>query len=277
MKYHRRLQNVTHLAVLASLAGYFFAASIAHTATSEWISSEGGEVRIVATKPQADGTVPAILDIRLKPGWKTYWKEPGASGIPPQVTVDPSSGITFSGLSFPAPKTFDDGVVRYIGYDQSVAFPLSLKTKTTGDLTLKASVFLGICKDICIPVQADLSVALPTAQVENPLERARIDDAVAALPESPSDTFRMTGAWFDSDGKHLHVSFVTPSTTIPSTPELFVSGSMNFAVGKVENIVTINGVTSAKVQIRHMKGARGSVGFVMRAGDRSMQTTISFD
>ncbi|WP_438749721.1 protein-disulfide reductase DsbD domain-containing protein [Pararhizobium sp. O133] len=269
------------LHVLATLAGYFFAASIAHAATSEWVGSEGGDVRIVAAKPQSDGTIPAILDIRLKPGWKTYWLEPGASGIPPQVSIDPSSGITFSGLSFPAPKAFDDGVVRYTGYDQSVAFPLSLKSETKGDLTLKGSIFLGICKDICIPVQGSFSVPLPAAQVENPLERARIDKAVSTLPQVPSDDFKVTAATFDTSDKRLRLSVTAPGVTAKAPAELFLSGPSGYGFGKPDNIVTENGVTSVEIPVRiPEKGGGltdGSVLLVVRVGDRSMQTTLAFD
>ncbi len=281
MKYHRRLQNVTHLAVLASLAGYFFAGSIAWSATSEWVASEGGEVRIVAAKPRADGTIPAILDIRLKPGWKTYWIDPGASGIPPQVTVAPLSGVTFSGLRFPAPKTFDDGVVRYTGYDHSVAFPLSLKGGTDGDITLKGSVFLGICKDICIPVQGEFNISLPATQVENPLERARIDKAIVDLPEAPSDTFKITAAGFDPSAKRLKLSLTLPATDAKTPPELFLSGPSGFSFGKAENVDIKNGVMTADVPVRvPAKGgelADGAVLLVVRAGERSMQTTLAFD
>jgi DsbC/DsbD-like thiol-disulfide interchange protein len=281
MKYHRRLQNVTHLAVLASLTGCFFAAPIAHAATSEWVTSEGGEVRIVAAKPRADGTIPAILDIRLKPGWKTYWIEPGASGIPPQVTIDPLSGVTSSGLRFPAPKAFDDGVVRYTGYDHSVAFPLSLKGKAGGDLTLKGSVFLGICKDICVPVQGEFDISMPAAQAENPLERARIDKAIEDLPEAPSDTFKIAAASFDPSAKRLQLSLVLPDTEDKTTPEIFLSGPSGFSFGKAENIGTKNGLMIADIPVRiPAKGgelADGAVLIVVRAGERSMQTTLAFD
>ena len=127
MKHYRLLENVPHLATLATLSAYFFATSAAYAAQSHWVQSEGGDVRIVADRPEPDGTIPAILDIRLKPGWKTYWLEPGSSGIPPQVSIDPQDGIAFSGLRFPAPKAFHDGIASYTGYDHSVAFPLSLK------------------------------------------------------------------------------------------------------------------------------------------------------
>ncbi|WP_244489890.1 protein-disulfide reductase DsbD domain-containing protein [Rhizobium sp. Leaf391] len=288
MKYHRRLQNVTHLAVLASLAGYFFAGSIAYAATSEWISSEGGDVRIVAVRPRPDSRVPAILhdrvpailDIRLKPGWKTYWKEPGASGIPPQVTIGPSSGVTISGLSFPAPKTFNEGVARFIGYDQSVAFPIGLRSETKGDITLKGSIFIGICKDICIPVQGNFTVSLPADQVENPLERARIEKAFEATGEVSASDFKLEAHWFDKTTKRMHLSIIRPGPD-EAAPEIFISSVGRFRLGEVENIVTKNGVTTAEIPYSDGEIDRGqitgSINIVVRVGERSMQTTIFFE
>ncbi|WP_426125041.1 protein-disulfide reductase DsbD domain-containing protein [Pararhizobium sp. PWRC1-1] len=268
-----------HLAALATLSAYFFITPAADAAQSQWVQSEGGEVRIVADRPEPDGTIPAILDIRLKPGWKTYWIEPGASGIPPQITIDPRDGISFSGMRFPAPKAFHDGIAGYTGYDHSVAFPLSLKREKTGDLSLKISVFLGICKDICIPVQADLDLSLPQGLSENPLDRARIDDAVAALPMLPSDTFKVTAAFFDAAEKRLHLSLVTPVATTPA--ELFLAGPPGYSFGKPEKVTSKNGHVTAEIAVRVPANGgalkSGSVMLVARAGEQSMQTPLAFD
>ncbi|WP_349437638.1 protein-disulfide reductase DsbD domain-containing protein [Pararhizobium sp. A13] len=272
---------MTHLAALASLVGYFFTVPPADAAQSEWVQAEGGAIRIVAGGQQPDGTIPAILDIRLKPGWKTYWLDPGASGIPPQVSIDPKDGISFSGMRFPAPKSFGDGVGRYTGYDKSVAFPLLLKSETSGDLSLKASVFLGICKDICIPVQANLSLSLPEGAAENPLDEARIEDAVAALPAQPSETFKVKAASFDTAGKRLRLSLVTPAASAETPPELFLAGPPGYSFGTPENVAVANGEFTAEVPVRvPAKGGglkSGSVLLVAKSGERSMETPLAFD
>lgn len=279
MKHHRLLENVPHLAALATLSAYFFMAPASNAAQSQWVQSEGGQVRIVADRPEPDGTIPAILEIRLKPGWKTYWIEPGASGIPPQITVDPKDGVTFSGLRLPAPKAFHDGIASYTGYDRSVAFPLSLKREKPGDVDLNISVFLGICKDICIPVQADLHLPLPEKLAENPLDRARIQDAVAALPMQPSGTFKVTAASFDAVEKRLRLSLVTPDTAMPA--ELFLSGPPGYSFGKPENVTAENGKVTVEIPVRvPAKGGTlksGAVMLVARSGEQSMETPLAFD
>ena len=282
MKDHRLLENATHLAALASLAAYFFIVPTVQAAQSEWAHSEGGAIRIVADRPQPDGTIPAILDIRLEPGWKTYWLEPGASGIPPQVSIDPKDGVSVLGMRFPPPKRFGEGVDQYTGYDKSVAFPLLLKSeRKSRDMSLNFSVFLGICKDICIPVQANLSLSLPEGTAENPLDRARIDDAVAALPAQPSETFKVKAASFDAAGKRLRLSLVTPDASAEEPPELFLAGPPGYSFGKPEIISIANGAFTADVPVRvPAKGGAlksGSVLLVVRSGKRSMETPLAFD
>lgn len=278
----RHLKNVTYFVVLTSLAAQIFLSSPAVAAESDWIGSEGGDVRLVALAPTPDGDIPAILDIRLKPGWKTYWLDPGASGIAPQLSFDATPGVTFSGLRFPAPKTFDDGVVRYTGYDRSVAFPLLLKTSDPSTRkNLKASVFLGICKDICIPVQGDLDVPLTTAAAHSPLDAARIEAAVEALPAAPSETFKVVSANFDPAAKVIHLALKTPPDQTGSAVDFHLAGPPGFSFGKAINIKVEDGRVSADIPVREpTRGGAlksGSVLLAVTAGSLSMQTPLAFD
>lgn len=273
-------QNMAQFIGAASLIAAFFLTVAAQAATSDWVTSPGGMIRLVAAQPRRDGTIPATLEVKLNAGWKTYWREPGASGIPPQVTIDPASGVVLEKVGFPVPKTFDDGVVRYVGYDKSVAFPLTLKrVQGTGDINIRASVFLGICEDICIPVQGELTLALKQGDFDNPLDSARIDDAVAALPEAPSKDFAVTASRYDAEKTVLHLSVHLPDGA--DHPELFLAGPSGVSFGKPE--IAIEGETglSAAVPVRlsgkdrELKGK--PIVVTIRAKGRSMETTLAFD
>ncbi len=252
-----------------------------HGATSEWVTSPGGTVRIVASQPRPDGSIPAILEVQLKPGWKTYWRDPGASGIPPQVTLDPSGGVILKAIRFPAPKTFGEGPGRYAGYDQPVAFPLELKRVANGgDLAIRASVFLGICEDICIPVQGELNLTLKSGGFDNPLDGARIDKAVAALPEAPSDDFRVTKASFDAAARMIHLDLRLPKAAGGGPVDLFLSGPPGIFFGKpvlggpgVERRAEI----PVKLSGKDKRLTGKAIALTVRAGGRSMETTLAFD
>jgi len=273
-------QNMAQFVGAASLIAAFFLPLATQAATSEWVTSPGGMVRLVAAQPKQDGTIPATLEVKLNAGWKTYWREPGASGIPPQVTIDPTSGVVLEKIGFPVPKTFDDGVVRYVGYDKPVAFPLTLRRiQGTGDVNIRASVFLGICEDICIPVQGELTLALNEGDLDNPLDGARIDDAIAALPEAPSRDFAVTASHYDADKAVLHLSLHLPDGK--DHPELFLAGPSGVSFGKPE--ITTEGETGlgAIVPVRlpgkdkELKGK--PIVVTIRAKGRSMETTLAFD
>ncbi|RUX21351.1 hypothetical protein EOA27_06205, partial [Mesorhizobium sp. M2A.F.Ca.ET.037.01.1.1] len=66
----------------------------AEASSSIWYNSEGGKVRLVTTgKPDEAGKIRGVLDIALKPGWKTYWRDPGDAGVPPQLDISGSTNI----------------------------------------------------------------------------------------------------------------------------------------------------------------------------------------
>ena len=54
------------------------------------------------------GVLQGALEIDLKPGWKTYWRDPGDAGVPPTIDATASSNVASAELSFPAPHRFDE-------------------------------------------------------------------------------------------------------------------------------------------------------------------------
>jgi DsbC/DsbD-like thiol-disulfide interchange protein len=275
-------ENMVQRIGRASLLVAFFLPAGAQAATSEWMTSTGGMIRLVAAPPQRDGTIPATLEVKLNPGWKTYWREPGASGIPPQITLDPIEGVVLEKIGFPVPKTFDDGVVHYVGYDKSVAFPLTLKrVNGDGDVNIRASVFLGICEDICIPVQGELNLMLKQGEFDNPLDAARIDGAVAALPEPPSENFKVATVVYDEQKAVVQLSLLLPPDAAKEPPELFLAGASGVSFGKPVITNAEGPEIKAEIPVRLAakdKSLKGKpIILTVRAGERSMETTLAFD
>ena len=266
----------------ASLLLAFFLPAQSYGAASEWVTSPGGAFRIVASHPNPDGIIPAILEVRLNPGWKTYWRDPGASGIPPQVTIDPSGGVSLRSIRFPVPKTFGEGPGRYTGYDAPVAFPLILsKTGNGGDVTIRASVFLGICEDICIPVQGDVTLALKSGEFDNPLDGARIEKALSALPEQPSENFRVVTSKFDASAGKLRIEFVLPPDAAAGSADLFLAGPSGVFFGAPVIHDAQGAERRADVPVKLSGKDKNVAGkpitLTLRAGRRSMETTLAFD
>lgn len=175
-------------------------------------------LRLVRAKEPVDGAVRTALLIELAPGWKTYWRDPGASGVPPLIDLSKTEGFQTVYPYFPAPHRFGEDVTRANGYegDVALAFELAVEPGETID-TVAASVFLGVCKDICIPVQAELVAAGPSATND-----AAVARAFAALPAEAEDgTFAVASG---GDGKSLHVAVTAPEGTgEDEAPDLYVT------------------------------------------------------
>jgi DsbC/DsbD-like thiol-disulfide interchange protein len=261
------------LSFLAVILTALLLPQAARAATSDWVTTPGGDVRLVALPPASDGTARAILDIRLHDGWKTYWRDPAGSGIPPSLTI---TGATLKNIGFPAPKRLGDDALHYIGYDAPIALPLTL-TGVSGPIS--ASVFLGVCKDICIPVQAELTVNPATEAFANPLEESLIAAAEARLPAAANgDLAPIEGRW-SADGKTLSVRFRAPLEG--PLPEVYVSGPDNVQFGLAEAIAQDGDAYVARVPVLYRpKGldpARALIRLTLRAGARTMESLLTVE
>lgn len=260
---------VRALAVLLPAA---LAPPAAHAAASQWVATPGGDVRLVALPADETGTVRAMLDIRLHEGWKTYWRDPGGAGIPPALAA---SGATLMAVRFPVPKRLGDEALHYVGYDEPVALPLTL-AGVSGPIRLSA--FLGVCKEICIPVQAELTVDPRSEDFVNPLEEAAIAAAEASLPAGASeDLAPLSGRWSD-DGKTLTVRFRAPEGAVP---EVYVSGPDDIQFGAAGAARREGGAYVAEVPVLYrpkaFDAAAGPLLLAVRAGGREVEAPLAIE
>lgn len=208
--------------------------SPAQAGSSGWHHVEGGSIRIVTTgAPDDDGTLRGALEIRLKAGWKTYWLDPGASGVPPTLAATAGDEAAQVKIGFPAPRRFDDGYALWAGYDEPLALALTLALpEGEGAATparLDASVFLGVCETICIPVQATLSFD-PRAGTRDPEDMAVVEGAFAALPAPAGDGF-------SAEVIAVEDGAMTVQATLPEgvrAADLFVAGTQTLVLGTPE-------------------------------------------
>jgi thiol:disulfide interchange protein DsbD len=129
---------------------------------------------------------------KMEPHWHIYWKNPGASGLPLEITWDLPEGIEAGEIEWPAPKRIPlAGLVNY-GYEGTATFIVPM-TASEGlavgqTLTLKADLFWLICKEICLPGDASLERTLPVADSsEIGPEKAAFVAARASQPKVPDD------------------------------------------------------------------------------------------
>jgi len=135
--------------------------------------------RILPGWQTADGTRMSGLELRMAPGWKTYWRAPGDAGIPPSFDWTGSRNLAGVTVHWPRPQVYHINGMRSIGYKDAVVLPLEIAARQPGaPVTLRAEVSLGVCEDICIPVSLQVDARLAGAGGGD----TAIADALAARP-----------------------------------------------------------------------------------------------
>lgn len=252
----------------------------AHAEMSPWAENEGGRMRLVALPADAGGKIRAALQIEPNPGWITYWREPGNSGIPPQVTLAPGSGVTLEAMAYPVPKHFFNGAIEDIAYDAPVTLPLSLAAAGKGPVEIDAAAFIGICKDICIPFQANFSLKLGAAIQSHPQEEAILQAADAALPKPPSADFGVTAHSMSPDMKTLSLTLALLGEGT-SAPDIIVTGPSGHVftkqiAGKRDGAVFKVDIAIGKLPKNYdISGKRWGV--LVVDGKTAMETTLAFE
>lgn len=160
------------------------ALALAAAALPAWANpyAAKAEARLLHGWQNADGTRTAALHITLAPGWKTYWRAPGDAGIPPLFDWSASRNLAGTKLHWPTPVVFDQGGMRSIGYTDELVLPITLTPKAKGQpMKLRATVDIGVCKDICVPMRIELS---ETIAPESRAHAAPIKSALGSAPLS---------------------------------------------------------------------------------------------
>ncbi len=154
----------------------------------------------------------AGLYFKLDRGWHIYWINAGDSGEPPAVKWTLPAGVTAGPLQFPAPKRLPLGPLMDFGYDNEVLFPIAMHVapdfKPSGpDATLAAKVSWLVCREVCIPGKAQLSVDRPAVAQAPAVDNVNAEDAQLLerfkdrlpqpLPSGESAKFRATGNGFE--------------------------------------------------------------------------------
>jgi DsbC/DsbD-like thiol-disulfide interchange protein len=251
---------------------------------SAW--SEGHRSRVRLLAGGADGpNLLAGVELALQQGFKTYWRNPGESGLPPTFDWSKSTNVETVDVLWPAPTRSEDaGGVSY-GYSGEVIFPLRVRPREPGKpVTLALKIDYGVCKDICIPAQAELSLTLPKEAA--PSVRSMIGQALARVPrlQAPGAgdvSVVAAEAMTDGDRRGLTVTVRAPSGT---PPRLFVEAPDNWfllpsaAPKRIGTGAQPEYVFDVPV-LERPRQASGAVElrFTVVAGDKAVETAMSLD
>jgi len=110
------------------------------------------------------GTRFAGLLIALEPGWKTYWRAPQGSGIPPELDWSGSENLAAARIAWPSPEIFSVSGMTSVGYTRDVVLPIEITPRDPSQpVSLNLSLFYGVCDEVCMPAESRMALALPAA------------------------------------------------------------------------------------------------------------------
>lgn len=266
----------SRIAAAAALSAGLLMTSPVYAASSEWVETEGGRIRLSALSPAEDGSIRAVLDVDLLPGWKTYWRDPGEAGVPPSIETEGSDNISSATIHFPAPERIKDAYSIWAGYDYPVLFPITLKQDDPGAASvLEAKIFLGICETICIPFQTSFTLEIDPEKPANAFEKRLVTRAFNSLPEQSGDGFEVVGKTVGEDGT-LSLSIATPDQD--ENGELFVTGPPGWRFDTPQiashdgNIVTYHVSVNRTPDGETLDGQ--PIGITVKASGRAMETEL---
>ncbi len=132
----------------------FWPALVPDLARSQAVISTGEsfvQVTLLPGRAEAGGARMAGLVLDVAPEWKTYWRNPGAAGIPPQFDWSGSRNLAAVEVFWPRPRFFESFGLTTLGYSGRVVFPVRLVPEQPDQaMEIGLDLALGVCREICV-------------------------------------------------------------------------------------------------------------------------------
>jgi DsbC/DsbD-like thiol-disulfide interchange protein len=170
--------------------------------SSPWQKDGHSAVRLLAGS-RSGAVLLGGIAFQLQPGWHTYWRTPGDSGVPPRIDFTKSENIEAVTILWPAPIKFEDGAGgTSLGYQKQVVLPLRIVAKNADKpVTLRADINYAVCEKLCIPVEASAELAFTSvASTEDSTLSAALD--TVPKPATIGDPNPLTIRDVKRDGKN---------------------------------------------------------------------------
>jgi thiol:disulfide interchange protein len=196
------------------------------------------------------GTVTVALEEKIAPGWHTYWKNPGDAGAPTDIQWNLPAGWKAGAIQWPRPKRLPVGPLMDYGYEGTpwLLTTLIAPADAKGPVTIGAHVSWLVCRQICIPEDAMLTLTLPVG-TQSPDPAVAKDFAAARALLPVASPWKVNYA----PGKRLDIFVAAPAlaTTRPKNADFFPA-----ATGSIKNAAPqLVGYAKEGMVLRLMPGA----------------------
>jgi thiol:disulfide interchange protein DsbD len=149
------------------------------------------------------------LHFHLEKGWHIYWLNPGDSGEPPKVQWTLPEGYRAGPLMWPTPRRIPDHSLIDYGYEDEVLLPAEIRPPvnlaTGHEAGLGLSVTWLVCREVCIPGRAALTLSLPVrkdARGVPPAQERLFLKTNAELPKPAPNQWKLAGTL---DGREFNL------------------------------------------------------------------------
>lgn len=244
---------------------------------SDWSENFNSRTRLSAAR-LGDGAAErlfAFVEVELPAGWKTYWKVPGDSGVPPEFDFGKSRNLAGVEVLYPAPRRMIDKGGEVIGYKERVTFPVEVRVADPSrPVALDLALQFGICKDICIPTEVTMALEIePGADpAASDLQRAALSEVPRSGPglEPGDPVLKRTAAVLTGEKPRLTIEASYPSGA--SGADLFIEAPGGAYLPPPKKLSENGGDIvfevdlSADVDLEALKGAELTATLVADAG-----------
>ncbi len=195
------------------------------TAAPALAQTSRSEASLLPGWAEPDGSRVAGLAISMAPGWKTYWRAPGESGLPPVFDWSESRNVAGVAVEWPAPELFDSFQTATLGYSGRVVLPLVVTPiDPAAPVALRLGLDYGVCADICVPARADLALDIaPGAPAEGAGEIAA-HRALAPLDAHDAGVVRAECGVAGAGVDRTFAGRVTFDRPLRATPHVVIEG-----------------------------------------------------
>lgn len=196
--------------LLTAFLVWLFAASNAFATTSLPVDTGRVEASLLSSHyTVAPGqTFQIALKTTLDDEWHTYWRNPGDSGEPVQISWVLPDSLSAGEIVWPLPYPIPTGPIINYGFEGAPLFPVDFTVAADAAigsvLEIQADVYYLVCKDICIPEEGVLRLILQVTETAelNDGNAAAIAEAINLAPQPLDVTAAM-----QADGERLSIQF----------------------------------------------------------------------
>ncbi len=190
---------------------------------SPWVTTTASKVRLESAQSAVgSGHLLLGLHMEMEAGWKTYWHNPGDSGLAPHFDWTGSRNLKAIEQIWPAPRAFDEMGERYYGYAGNMILPLKVTANDPAQpIHLSLKLDYGICSDVCVPARVEMHLEIPAGASEETRHAGMLVQALAQQPLTIEEAgIAATLRLVEIEGHRATLQIVLDHLSPPDVPDV---------------------------------------------------------